>query len=339
MDEFLEKHPELRVLSQSKLVAALRGQFTRSQIIAYMTPREITQIYAKPKQTAPLKITAPPYSFQIDIAKMPAYKNANKGTTEMLLLVDILSRKAFAYPLRNGKMETVLIAYNKFLREVEEDEGGPVNSVEGDNFFKNKSFMNINDEQQINLYTDVAKDDHVTKTGNKLGIVDRFTRTIKNYIQKYMLLHKTLQWTSFLPQLIELYNDTPHTSLKDNSPNEVWADQDYMEIQNKNDIKSNEKSNKSFNLPDGTSVRIMVGKELFEKEKARFSTEIYTVVDQVGYRFKLQNENGEPVKRLYRAGELLKVTQAIDRVRDKPAEARRAHKDGARISKEMRRIS
>ena len=57
-------------------------------------------------------------------------------------------------------------------------------------FFNNEEFLEFNKEMYIEVYTDVAKEDHIVKgKGDKLGIVDRCIRTIKKYIQKYMLLH------------------------------------------------------------------------------------------------------------------------------------------------------
>jgi hypothetical protein len=61
----------------------------------------------------------------------------------------------------------------------------------------------------------------------------------------------------------------------------------------------------------------MVGKGVFEKEKAKFSKEIYKIVEQVGYRYILMNEKGDLVKKKYRASELLKIGNVKERLGNK----------------------
>ena len=121
---------------------------------------------------ASLTIVAPPRSFQIDIVLLPLYKGANQGKDKFLLLVDVLSRRAFAYVLKSGQMRDVLDAYGLFLDDVSD-----VHSVTGDNFFNNRQFKLMNNTNDIKLYTGIAEEDHMTNKGNRLGIIDRLTRT------------------------------------------------------------------------------------------------------------------------------------------------------------------
>ena len=204
MEEILKQNPSLKLLGKTKLKQKLEGLgITNKEIDEYFNPKELNQIYALPKKYKPLKITAPPFSFQMDVALLPAYKNQNKGKDQFLILVDILSRKAFAYVLKSGKMKHVIAAYEDFIKE----RGCEVNSVAGDNFFNNAEFLNLNKELYIEVYTDVAKEDHIVKgRGDELGIVDRCIRTIKKYIQKYMHIHHDFRWTKYLDEIIDLYN-------------------------------------------------------------------------------------------------------------------------------------
>ena len=334
----MEEHPEYKLLSKGKLFKKLEIEgISKKEINEYFNPKELHQIYSKPKSYKSLKITAPPYSFQIDVALLPTYAKQNKGIDKFLLCIDILSRKAFAYPLKSGKMSDVIVAYEKFLGDV----GEQLNSVAGDDFFNNKAFKDLNDDMLINVYTDVAKDDHIIPgKGDKLGIADRCIRTIKMYIQKYMLAHKDLKWTKYLGKIIDLYNDTSNSGIKDSTPNEVFDDHDYMIGLYKGQKKHNEKVNESYDLEPGDRVRAMVGKGIFEKEKAKFSTTIYTISEQVGYRFVLVDEDGKTVKRKYRAGELLKVKGNVeDRIKENVVEKAKAkHKSSKKVAHEHKQI-
>ena len=324
LEEAIKQNPSLKLLGKSKLKQKLDGLgISNKEIDEYFSPKEINQLYAQPKKYKPLKITAPPFSFQMDVALLPAYKKQNKGKDQFLILVDILSRKAFAYVLKSGKMKHVLAVYEEFIKET----GCEVNSVAGDNFFNNAEFLLLNKELYIDVYTDVAKEDHIVKgKGDKLGIVDRCIRTIKKYIQKYMLIHDDFKWTRYLDKIIELYNDTPNQGIDNNTPHEVFDDYPYMIGLYKGQKKYNQEVNNSFGLEPGDRVRAVVGKGTFEKEKARFSQDIYTIKEQVGYKFVLIDETGGTVKRKYRANELLKIGEVTDRLGKEKEKAEQEHR-------------
>lgn len=306
MDAFILKFPDFKLLGKTKFLKLTAEEGINKKIASeYYEKRELNQIYNKVKPPDDYHITAPPYSFQIDIIELPKYKTTNNGIYKILLIIDIISRKGFAYPLKNGTMEEVLYEYENFIK----DNGGDIlNSVAGDDFFNNEMFQTYNEELDIRVITNVAKDDHLTEQGNKLGIIDRFTRTLKMYIQKYMLEYKTTKWTSFLNKLIDLYNDTPHGAFKNHStPNEVYDDEEYSKKLFEGQRRKNNKIVNEFS--SGDQVRLLLGKSKFEKEKARYSTEIYTVFQKIGYRLQIEN-----VKRLYRPSELLMVKDVTDRI-------------------------
>lgn len=323
LHEIFIKHPKYKLLSKGKLYEILKDDgITKKNLSDYLDKKEITQIYAKPKIQTNFIITAPLYSFQIDVALLPKYKLTNKGITQFFILVDILSRKAFAYTLKDGKMETILEAYEKFFIDV----GEQPNSVAGDDFFNNKEFEAFNHEMLIKVYTDVAKDDHITKMGNKLGIVDRCIRTLKQLIQKNILLNESTNWINSLDEIIDLYNNTPNTGIKNMTPNEVFDDTMYMEGLSESQKIQNEEMNDHIKINIGDKVRVMVGKGIFEKEKAQFSIDTYTVENQQGYRFILKNEQGNLIKKLYRPNEILVIKEVEDRLNNVIEKADKKHK-------------
>lgn len=343
LEELLEANPNYKLLSKDKLYKKIKDsgeQVSRKDIDIYFSSRELNQIYSKPKVYRSLKITAPPFSFQIDVGHLPTFKKQNNGIESFLVCVDILSRKAFFYVLNSGKMTDILPVYEKFVNDIMEKDGD-VDSVTGDDFFNNKSFKDFNNKNLINVYTDIAKEDHIVRgKGDKLGIVDRFIRTIKQYIQKYMLTHKDLKWSKYVDSLVSLYNDTSNAGIKNMTPDEVFDDHDYMTALHSGQLKYNASVNKTFPFKTGDRVRVMVNKEMFEKEKARFSSVIYTVQSQVGYRFQLEDESGHLVKRKYRAGEMIMVKGDVkDRVATtEVAKAKEQHRSDRKLAHEHKQI-
>lgn len=88
-----------------------------------------------------------------------------------------------------------------------------VTSITGDEFFGTKDFVKFDEDDGVTVYHDIAKDDHLSKYGSKLGIIDRLVKTLKGYITKIMLETRSTKWTNLLDDVIELYITTPHTSL------------------------------------------------------------------------------------------------------------------------------
>jgi hypothetical protein len=93
-----------------------------------------------------------------------------------------MSRKAFCYPISGVKDITKIITvYKKFLNQVDR-----VEAFEGDSEFASKEFFSLNKEKGITVDTSVAADNHFT-SGNKLGIIDRSTRTLKENLEKVLV--------------------------------------------------------------------------------------------------------------------------------------------------------
>jgi hypothetical protein len=96
-------------LAKQKLKASTK------EINEFLKNQEINQVNKKPTKHTNLKITAPPRTFQLDIMYYPvgtSFKN-------ILLIVDIQSRKAWAYVISSTSCENILNAYKKFESEVD----------------------------------------------------------------------------------------------------------------------------------------------------------------------------------------------------------------------------
>ena len=201
------------------------------------------------------------------------FPKQNKGFVKALLIIEILSRKAFVYMQKSFKMAETIENYKKFLAEM----GDKVISVAGDNDFSNKQFLNLNKERGITVFHDVAADDHITRHGNKLGILDRFCRTIKNRLRLYMDVNGP-RYCDALPDLVENYNNTMHASLQKHTPNQVFeSDKLKRGIRLRNAIHNDAVRRGVKCYMPGTAVRILEAKKQFGKETSRFSATVYTV--------------------------------------------------------------
>ena len=255
--------------------------------------QEITQISKKPtaKKTEMLKIVAPPLSFQVDIMFFPEeFKMKNKGIFKFLTLIDILSRKAFMYPMKTQKANEIIEKYKEFLKDLKKDVDkmkGTENEysretplkITADQQFDFKEFQAINSRLKIDVDTQTAKDDHISG-GNRLGIIDRFTRTFKGLVSRLMHGSNDLRYLEALPQLLQNYNNTKHEGLGGQTPNEVFEDRKKRYEIFKKGMEENMKIYETrYTFEAGDKVRAVKGKGAFDKEGPRFTKTIYEVIE------------------------------------------------------------
>ena len=202
--------------------------------------------------------------------------------------------------MKKRTQESLLEGIEKLNNEV------GVKGLEGDNEFKASKIQKFCDEHSIMLSTDVAADDHIDK-GNKLGIVDSACRTIKRSIRNYMATHETTKFINILPALVDNYNDTPHTSLKNKTPDDLWGDEK-LQLKYFNKLTDyNEDLSNDIDLDVGDDVRKRVDRGRFDKETANFSSEIYVIYEKVGNKYVIVSEDGVIQPRKYKYFELKAV--------------------------------
>ena len=168
------------------------------------------------------------------------------------------------------------------------------------------------DKEGIALFPSSAKDDHNQRSdGDRLGIVDRAVKTLRKLITNYQIAHKTTKFIDKLPALVSNYNNTPHSSLQQKTPQQVREDPDFQRRLYDRAMTYNIKLDEVVGLEAGDRVRVQLLKGTFDKESARFSDEIYTVVAKEGTRYRLKDAAGNTVSKLYKYFQLKKVTGEV----------------------------
>ena len=91
-------YKEIAGASKAYFIKTVQDKFptlAKKEIEAWLKAQEVTQINKKVDKEPNLKITAKPRTFQIDVM----YYKIGQSLKSFLLLVDIMSRKAFCYPI------------------------------------------------------------------------------------------------------------------------------------------------------------------------------------------------------------------------------------------------
>ena len=290
-----------------KNVIKLHPEISAKQIKYFYDNNFVNQIFKKQHidKSKFYKIVADPLSFQLDLTFFDkSQQKQNSGIYIYLTLIDVQSRKAFMYSVKNRTGEEIIRAFNLFLNDIKPQK---VNSLTGDLEFNFNKFNELCKSLNITTYFDSAADDHFTKNNsNKLGIIDRYTRTIKQKILKYQKANNNINFNKVLPEILENYNNSDHRTLKA-SPNDYYEDKD-KQIDLKNEFREeNKEIRESIDLKIGDKVRCIIEKKIFEKEGQNFSKKIYTIKEISGNKYIIVDENDKIKAKKYKANELQKI--------------------------------
>jgi hypothetical protein len=336
-EEILRKlyyDPKTGLLSKAKFkakVKQLHPDIPAKDVDAFVQKQELQQVNQKGVFKGFFKIVAPPRHFQMDVFFMSPYKRTNNNTSMFMIFVDILSRKMHVIPMKSKTQETLLETIKKFVGEVKDVKG-----FYADDEFAASKIVAYCEEQGIRLNTDVAKDDHFSK-GNKLGIVDVATKTIKRYIRNYMLAHDTTKYINKLQELVDNYNATPHSSLKNRTPSEMYDDLKSQQDMYYKLVQHNESLDDKIDLDIGDYVRKRTDKGRFDKEDAKFSKEIYIIAEQLGHKYRLMDADEKLLPRKFKYFELSKVDpgEVEGSVGEKKGQAETQHRKQRQVAKEL----
>ena len=142
-----------------------------------------------------------------DIADMKKWEADNDGYNNILTVIDIFTRYAWAVPLKGKSATVVTEAFDKIINNPRDGHTKPMHLwTDKGGEFLNKQMDAWRKTNDITIY-------HTYGTG-KSAIVERFNRTLKTIMWRELAAIDSNEWVSMLPRLLEEYNNTPHGSLK-----------------------------------------------------------------------------------------------------------------------------
>jgi transposase InsO family protein len=238
--------------------------------------------------------------FQADLVDMSKYKFHNNHYTFLLTCIDIFSKYAWAIPMKNKTGKATREALEKIFadrkpKRLQTDRGKEFENSDVSKFLK---------EQGVPLF--FAYNSEI-----KCSLVERFNRTIKAKLWRYMTFKNTKRYIDVLDDLVHSYNHSRHRSIKmapanvnDENVKQVWHNL-YGHTLNDKD------KSPVFKYELGDFVRLSNKRVTFKKgyEKG-WSEEIFVVSKQSPREppvYKIKDLNGEELRGSYYSQELQKV--------------------------------
>lgn len=235
-----------------------------------------------------IPIVNEPGTYQIDLTFYTQFKDLNNGYHILLTIININSKYAYVYPLKNKNADIIVKVFKQFLDQDVKDQ---VKNIEGDKGLEwnNSKFKKLLDDHNIKLFL-IDK----TISPNAISIVERFNLTIRNKIDKYMKSYKTSKFIDVLDKLVKNYNNSVSqaTGYKPSDIDKEIEQDLYIGKALKKMNLLNEVNNE---IKVGMYCRILKNKKLFSKGAEQYySKGIYEIIGKEENKFIIKNiENGK----------------------------------------------
>ncbi len=238
------------------------------------------------------------YNWQADLVEVP-FTEYNNGFKFILMVIDVLSKYGFVYLLKNKKPLSIKTGLNSIISKSKRkpkilttDAGTEFNNIILKKYLKYKKISHF-----ITRNTEV-----------KAAVVERWNRTIKEIIFKYLHHYKTKRFIDVLQNIVDNYNNTIHSRTKF-KPIDVNKNNELIVYNNLYNVSTIQQKVK-FKI--GDKVRIRRIKTTFEKGYLpNWTKEVFTIKKILNtspyIRYIIQDNNEEEIIGSFYDKELLLI--------------------------------
>ena len=234
-----------------------------------------------------------------DLANMHLLSKYNKGIRFLLCVIDIFSKYAWVVTLKDKKHISIVKAFQSILKQSNQ-KPSKIWVDKGSEFY-NAYFKKWLRDNDIVMYS--------THNEEKSVVAERFIKTLKSKIYKYMTSISKNVYIDKLDDIVDEYNNTYHTTIK-MKPIDV-KDNTYINT-------SKEINNKDPKFKDGDRVRISKYKNIFAKGNVpNWSEEVFVikkVKNTIPWTYVINDLNSEEIIGTFYQKELQKTNQEEFRI-------------------------
>ena len=234
-----------------------------------------------------------------DLADMQLLSKYNKGIRYLLCVIEIFSKYAWVVPLKDKKGICIVKAFQSILKQSNR-KPNKIWVDKGSEFY-NAYFKKCLRDNDIVMYS--------THNEGKAVVAERFIRTLKSKIYKYMTSISKNVYIDKLHDIVDEYNNIYHTTIK-MKPIDV-NDNTYINA-------DKEINNKDPKFKVGDHVRISKYKNIFAKGyMPNWSEEVFVikkVKNTVPWTYVINDLNGEEITGIFYEKELQKTNQEEFRI-------------------------
>ena len=240
-------------------------QFLKSQD-AYTLLRKVNRKFPRNRLITPYR----GYLIDADTAHLISYSKQNDNHGYLIGAIDCFTKVAHAVPVKSLKATDFIPALEKLFSKFDKvehcrtDSGVEFKSKQAQKFFKDahiKHFVTNNEDIKAN-------------------IIERFFRTLKSKMYKYMLENNTHRWIDQLENFIQSYNNSYHSSIK-MIPSDYTDDKEFQVWKTLYEWNKKGKPKLAFKFDLNEKVRISLSKEQFAREfDEKWSREYFFIAEK-----------------------------------------------------------
>ena len=263
--------------------------------------------YSKPRKYSPIYVRNKRELFQCDLISFTQNNlpQENDGFKHLFTTIDVFSKMAWVYPIRDKKCETVLSCFKDILQKC----GKKPQRVQTDRGteFICKTFEKYFNDEFIFHY--------LSYSDRKCPVIERFNLTIQQLIYKIMEYKSSSRWIDCIDQAMEIYLNKKHSTIKmsplegEKSQNEALVRRNLFDFFTKNSRTRPQKQ--KFNV--GDKVRVWKYHRTFKRGyDSNFTDEYFTIHKVLKnlpvIRYQLTDFNGDKIHGNYFQEELVLYT-------------------------------
>ena len=257
--------------------------------------------------TSRVLVFGPDEQWAADLVDVQKLKRENKGTNYLLTVVDVFSKYAWVLPVKQ-KTGPLMARALATLFKTSKRSPQKLQTDDGKEFY-NKHVTKVLKEHGTHHFS--------TAGDTKASVVERFNRTFKQRLYRYMTTFNTFKYLSVLPKLVSGYNASFHRSIgraprdvDESNAEEVW-DTLY------DDKKKKKKKKNRGALKVGDRVRLNAKHRTFQKGYLPGWTEEVFLITRANLdgnvpTYRISEWDDTPIKGTFYAQDLQKVTVTDD---------------------------
>ena len=263
--------------------------------------------YSKPRKYSPIFVRNKRELFQCDLISFTQNNlpQENDGFKHLFTTIDVFTKMAWVYPIRDKKCETVLLCFKDILKKcgqkpqrVQTDRGTEFICKTFENYFKDEMIFH-----------------YLSYSDRKCPVVERFNLTIQQLIYKIMEYKSTNRWIDCIDNAMKIYLNRKHRTIKmtpleaEKPINESIVRQNLSDFFSKNSRLKPQKQ--KFQV--GDKVRVWKFHRTFKRGYDHNFTDEYFVIHKVlknlpVIRYELKDFNGDKIIGSYFQEELVLYT-------------------------------
>jgi hypothetical protein len=283
-------------------------KLSKAEVVAFLKKQEVAQTFArrKVKHHYPLISYSPFSRVQIDLMDISQLAHWNGGVKFLFCAIDSFTRYGFALPLKSKNDSEVLQAFNQIVHEITQIRGFPMIQLDSDQepSFRSRAFEAYCEDNRIHQHFLALHDYKGT------AFVDRFIRTLRELMNRYMVAHSTKRYVDVLDELVANYNTRVNQGIRA-TPEQAKTNPafgtKYWELAQKKIKKASSAAEQGdyTGLQVGEKVRVLLRKQLFDKGTVQKWSTTTHVVERTadGQYFVSGRVGGYKVYELQRVGE------------------------------------